>query len=160
MFSISSEFLFLVSSLKVWNSFLAMSFFCFSSSLMVSAMSSSSLIWRPKMDLISSFSWKKSDTRIFYYSFKFLDDDSCVSVEFVLHGSESAVLEGDELVQVDEVISQSHLVLFIGFIEIFVQHLKVSFLGVELTGIVLGIYLDFVAELFGLGDTHDVSPIG
>lgn len=97
---------------------------------------------------------------MFYYSFKFLDDDSSVSIKFVLHGSQSAVLKGDKLIQVNEVISEGHLVLFVGFIEIFVQHLKVSFLGVELTGVILGIDLDLVAELFGLGDTHDVSPIG
>lgn len=103
---------------------------------------------------------RKLHKRSFYYSFKFLDDDSSVSVEFALHSSQSAVLEGNELIKMNEVISQGHLVLFVCFVEIFVQHLKVSFLGVELTGVVLGIDFDFVSELFSLGNTHDVSPIG
>ncbi len=60
----------------------------------------------------------------------------------------------------DEVISEGDLILVVGFIEVFVEHLNEGFLGVEFPLVVLGVDVYFVAEFFRFGYPHDLAPVG
>lgn len=50
----------------------------------------------------------------------------------------------------DQVVSESHLVLLLGFIEVSVQHLKNSVFGVDFSVVVLLEDLNVFFELLGL----------
>ena len=60
----------------------------------------------------------------------------------------------------DEVVSDSNLVLVVGLVEVLIKHLNEGLLGVQLSLVVLGVNVDFVAELLCFGDTHDFTPVG
>lgn len=51
--------------------------------------------------------------------------------------TETWILELDEVVDVDKMVSQSHLVLFLSFVEVTVKHLKDSIFGIDLTIMIL-----------------------
>ena len=60
----------------------------------------------------------------------------------------------------DEVVSNCNLVLVVGLVEVLVQHLNEGLLGVQLSLVVLGVNVNFVAELLCFGNTHDFTPVG
>jgi|688.fasta_scaffold1290095_2 hypothetical protein len=51
--------------------------------------------------------------------------------------TETWILELDEVVDVDKMVSQSHLVLFLSFVEVTVKHLKDSIFSIDLTIMIL-----------------------
>lgn len=57
-------------------------------------------------------------------------------------------------------VADCDLVLVVGLVQIFVEHLDESLLGVELSLIVLRVDVDLVAQFLRLGDTHDLAPVG
>jgi hypothetical protein len=67
-----------------------------------------------------------------------------------VQATQTGVLQGDEVVNVDQVVSESHLVLLLGFIEVSVQHLKNSVFGVDFSVVVLLEDLNVFFELLGL----------
>ena len=60
----------------------------------------------------------------------------------------------------DEVVPDGDLVLVLGLVEVFVQHLYESFLGVQLSLIVLGVDLDLILQLLCLRYSHYLPPVG
>jgi hypothetical protein len=61
---------------------------------------------------------------------------------------------------VDEMVADGDLILVVGLVQIFIEHLDEGFFGVELSLIVLRVDVDLVAEFFCFGDPHDLSPVG
>ena len=51
--------------------------------------------------------------------------------------TETWILELDEVVDVDKMVTQSHLVLFLSFVEVTVKHLKDSIFSIDLTIMIL-----------------------
>jgi hypothetical protein len=60
---------------------------------------------------------------------------------------------------VDEVVPRGYLILIVSLIEVFVKHLDESFLGVQLSLIVLGVYIDLIAQFFCFGYAHNLPPV-
>ena len=87
-------------------------------------------------------------------------DDSDVPLKFLMESPQSGVLELNELVNVDQVVPEGHLVLFFGFVEVAIEHLEDSVLGVDFSVVVLLVNLNFLLELLGLGHPHDLPPVG
>lgn len=59
----------------------------------------------------------------------------------------------------NEMISDSNLILVFSFIQILIQHLNESLLRVELSLVVLRINVNLVLQLFGFGNSHNFTPI-
>ena len=70
------------------------------------------------------------------------------------------LLDGEQSVDVNEMVADGDLVLVVGLIEVFIKHLYESLLGVELSLIVLRVDVDLVTELFCFSNTHYFPPIG
>ena len=99
--------------------------------------------------------------------FHFLSFGQKLSLEYIdispklFHESlDSWLLNREESIDVNEVISYGDLILIVGLVEIFIKHLNEGLLGVQLSLIVLWVNVDFVAEFLGFSDTHDFTPIG
>ena len=86
-------------------------------------------------------------------------NDGDVSLELLVEPTQSRVLQGDELVNVDQVVAEGHLVLLLRLIEVAVDHLQDGVLGVDLSVVVLLVDLHLLLELLGLGDSHDLTPV-
>ena len=67
----------------------------------------------------------------------FLFEDIDISPELLHESLDSGLLDREEGVDVDEVISDGNLVLVVGFIEVFIKHLNEGFFGIELSLIIL-----------------------
>jgi len=87
-------------------------------------------------------------------------DDGDVSLELLVEPTQSRVLQGDELVNVNQVVAEGHLVLLLRLVEVAVDHLKDGILGVDLSVVILLVDLHLLLELLGLGDPHDLTPVG
>jgi hypothetical protein len=59
----------------------------------------------------------------------------------------------------NQVISQSHLVLLLGLIQVSINHLQDGILGVHLSVMVLLVNLHLLLELLCLRYTHNLSPM-
>jgi len=59
----------------------------------------------------------------------------------------------------NQVISQSHLVLLLGLVQVSVNHLQDGILSVHLSVMVLLVNLHLFLELLSLRHTHDLSPV-
>ena len=70
------------------------------------------------------------------------------------------LLDGEQSVDVNEMVADGNLILVVGLIEVFIKHLYESLLGVELSLIVLRVDVDLVTELFCFSNTHYFPPIG
>jgi hypothetical protein len=68
-------------------------------------------------------------------------------------------LNGEEGVDVNEVVPECDLVLVVGLVQIFIEHLNEGLFGVELALVVLGVDVDLVAQFFSFGDTHYLAPV-
>jgi len=86
-------------------------------------------------------------------------DDVHVADEFLVKTAKTALLESNEVIDVDEVVSQSHLVLLFSLIQVTIVHLNHSFLGVDLSIMILLVDLDVFLELLSFGETQDLSPV-
>ena len=64
-------------------------------------------------------------------------DHRNVSFELLVQASKSWVLKVDQVVNVDQVIPQSHLVLLFSFVEITIKHLQNGIFRVNLTVVIL-----------------------
>jgi hypothetical protein len=77
-----------------------------------------------------------------------------------MEASQTRVLEGNQLVNMDEVVTQSHLVLFLCLVQVAIDHLQDGVLSVHLTIVVLLVYLHLLFQLFCLCHTHNLTPMG
>ena len=57
-------------------------------------------------------------------------------------------------------VTQCHLVLFFGLVEVTIKHLEDGIFGVDLSVVVLLVDADLLFELLGLGETEKLSPMG
>lgn len=87
-------------------------------------------------------------------------DDVNVTDEFLVKTAKTTLLESDEVINMDEMVSQSHLVLLFSLIQVTIVHLNHSFLGVNLSIMILLVDLDVFLELLRFGETQDLSPVG
>jgi len=83
-----------------------------------------------------------------------------ISLELLMQASQSRVLQGDELVNMNQVVAKGHLVLLLGLVEVAIDHLQYGILGIDLSIVILLIDLHLLLELLGLGDPHDLTPVG
>lgn len=87
-------------------------------------------------------------------------DDFDVSVKFFLEAAESRVLKVDQVVDVDKVVAEGHLVLLLGFVEVAIQHLQDGVFGIDFAVVVLLVNLDVLLQLLGLGKAqHFAVPV-
>ena len=75
---------------------------------------------------------------------EFILQDIDISLKFFNQSSNSALLKTLKIFQVNQMIPQCYLVLVLGLVKIFVQHLNESFLRIELPLVVLGVNIDFI----------------
>lgn len=87
-------------------------------------------------------------------------DDGDISLELLMQASQSRVLQCDELVNMNQVVAKGHLVLLLGLVEVAIDHLQDGILGIDLSVVILLIDLHLLLELLGLGDSHDLTPVG
>ena len=83
-----------------------------------------------------------------------------VHLKFLAEGFHTVLLEGNEVVEMDEVVPQGHLVLIFRLVETLVEHDDVGRLGVELVEVLLHLDGNRVSELLGLTDSENLPPIG
>ena len=86
-------------------------------------------------------------------------DDINVAFEFLVEAAKATLLECDEVIDVDEMVSQGHLVLFLGFIQVTIVHLHHSFFSINLSVVILLVDLDVFLKLLSLCETQDLSPV-
>ena len=60
----------------------------------------------------------------------------------------------------NQVVTQGHLVLLLRLVQVTVNHLQDRVLRVNLSVVVLLVDLHLFFELFGLGNSHDLTPVG
>ena len=60
----------------------------------------------------------------------------------------------------DQVITEGHLVLLLGFIKITIVHLEDSVLSINFSIVILLVDLDDLLQMFGLCQTQDFTPMG
>ena len=82
-----------------------------------------------------------------------------VPLELLVEAAESRILQGYQLVNVDQVVPQGHLMLLLRLVQVTVNHLQNGVLGVHFSVMVLLIDLHFLLELFGFGNSHDLTPV-
>jgi len=87
-------------------------------------------------------------------------DDLDVSDEFFMQASQTTLLERDQVVNVDQVVSESHLVLLFSLVQVTIIHLDHGFFRVNLTVVVLLVDLNIFLKLFSLGQSQHFSPVG
>lgn len=82
-----------------------------------------------------------------------------VSPEFLHQTLYSWILDREQSIDMNEMISDSYLVLVVGLIKIFIKHLNKGFFGVQLSLVILRINVDLVTKVLSFGNTHDFTPI-
>jgi hypothetical protein len=87
-------------------------------------------------------------------------NDVNITLKLLVEATKTGLLESDQVVNVDKMVSESHLVLFLSFVQVAIKHLKNGILGVNFTIVVLLENLDFLLELLGFGETEDLTPMG
>lgn len=65
----------------------------------------------------------------------------------------------DELIHMNKVVSQSHLILLFSFIKISIQHLENSVFCINFSIVVLLVNLNFLFQLLGLCQSEKLSPM-
>ena len=70
--------------------------------------------------------------------------DAHVAIKLLMEATHARFLEGNEVINVDQMVPQSHLVLLLGLVEVSIKHLKDGVLGVDLTIVVLLIDLNLL----------------
>ena len=83
-----------------------------------------------------------------------------ITFKFLFESIQSGVVQVDQLIHMNEVVSQGHLVLLLGFIEVSIQHLQNSVLSIDFSVVILLINLNFFFQLLGLGKSQQLSPMG
>jgi hypothetical protein len=86
-------------------------------------------------------------------------NDREISFKLLVETSKARVLKSDQFINMYEVVTQGHLMLFFRLIEIAINHLKDGILGINLSIVILLVDLHFFLELFCLGNSHDLSPM-
>lgn len=71
-------------------------------------------------------------------------DDFYIAVKLFLEATKSRVLQFDKLINMNEMISQSHLVLLFSLIEITIKHLKNGIFCINLSVMILLVNTDFL----------------
>jgi hypothetical protein len=86
-------------------------------------------------------------------------EDGDVPTELLLQAADACILNRGQVLDVDEVVAEGHLELVFGLVQVLIDHLDERFLRVQLPLIVLRVDVDFVFELLGLGDPHNLPPV-
>jgi len=68
-------------------------------------------------------------------------------------------LKGDQVIDVNQVVPQGHLVLFFGLIEVTIKHLQDGILGIDLSIVVLLVNLNLLLQRFSFGETQPLAPL-
>lgn len=89
----------------------------------------------------------------------FVFENPCVSLELLVQASQATFLQGDQIVNVDQMIAQGHLVLFLGFVQVTIEHLQDGIFGIDLSIVVLLVNLNDLLELFSFGQAQHLSPM-
>jgi hypothetical protein len=87
-------------------------------------------------------------------------NDVLVALKFFVKSLKAGLLELDQVIDVDEVVPERHLVLFLSLVQVSVEHLEDGVLGVDFSVMVLLINLNFLLQLFGLGQAQHLTPVG
>ena len=77
-------------------------------------------------------------------------ENADVSVEFFLKTTHARALKINQVIDVNQMVSKGHLILFLGFVEVTIKHLKDSILGIDLTIVVLLVDLNLLFQGFCL----------
>ena len=64
-------------------------------------------------------------------------DNGNITIKFLVETTKSALLKVNKIINVDQMISECHLVLLFCFIQITIIHLNHGFFGIDLTIVVL-----------------------
>lgn len=94
------------------------------------------------------------------FTIEFSLDNRQVTLEFLVQSTKARVLQGNKFINVDKVVTQSHLVLFLCLVQVAIDHLQNSVFSVHLTVMVLLVNLHLLLQLFCLCHTHDLTPVG
>ena len=82
-----------------------------------------------------------------------------ISLEFFVKASHARLLEGNQVIDVNKMVSESHLVLLLGLIEVTIEHLKNGILCIDLSIMILLVDLNLLLECLGLGQTEPLTPL-
>ena len=58
-------------------------------------------------------------------------DDLDISFKPLVQASEATTLQFNQIINVDEMVAESHLILLLGFIQVTIKHLQNGMLGVD-----------------------------
>ena len=67
----------------------------------------------------------------------FILEDANIALKFLVQATHSAFLQSDQVIDVNQVVPQGHLVLFFGLVEVTIKHLQDGILGIDLSIVVL-----------------------
>ena len=90
---------------------------------------------------------------------KLILDDFDVPLKFFVETSKAASLKSNQIIDVDEMVAERHLVLFLSFIQVTIKHLKDSILGIDFSVVVLLVDLDDLLQLLCFGQTQHLTPM-
>ena len=87
-------------------------------------------------------------------------EDTHIALKLFMKTTHARLLQSDEVINMDQVVSESHLVLLLGLIEISIKHLQDSVLGIDLTIVVLLEDLNLLLERFSFREAEPLTPLG
>ena len=89
----------------------------------------------------------------------FLLEDSDIALKLLMKTTHARLLQSYKVVDMDQVVSECHLVLLLCLIEITIKHLQDSVLGVDFTIVVLLEDLNLLFKCFSFGQTEPLTPL-
>lgn len=100
-----------------------------------------------------------SPFHFFPLSHELILKNSNISSELFLETHHTRLLNFQQCLDMDQMVTNSNLILVLSLIQVFVQHLDESFLRIKLSLIVLWVDVDLVLQLLRFCDTHDLTPV-
>ena len=91
-----------------------------------------------------------SHLNVTFLSVEFIFNDVDIKFEFFIKASEAWLLQRDEIINMDQVVAKSHLILLLGFVQVTIKHLKNGVFGVNLSVVILLENLNFFFKLLCL----------
>ena len=89
----------------------------------------------------------------------FFFQNAYITVKLLIETSHATFLQRDKVLYMDKMVSESHLILLFSLIEVTIEHLQNSVLGVDLSVVILLINLNLLLERFGFGQTKPLTPL-
>ena len=87
-----------------------------------------------------------SPCNVFLFNVVLLFKDAHIAFELLIKASHARLLESDEIVDVDEMIAKSHLVLLLSLVEVTVEHLQDGIFGINFSVVVLLVDLNLLLQ--------------